>query len=104
MRMQVLSVSSILFLEQRKPEQGGAASNRDLLFDYEHHSQHPGEFACLGTITINSMSRPFRQGRTKMVRIDWAGMAELADAADSKSAEVHPSWGFNSPSRHQLKE
>ena len=31
-----------------------------------------------------------------------AGMAELADAADSKSAEVHPSWGFNSPSRHQL--
>ena len=24
-------------------------------------------------------------------------MAELADAADSKSAEVHPSWGFNSP-------
>jgi hypothetical protein len=29
-----------------------------------------------------------------------AGMAELADAADSKSAEVHPSWGFNSPSRH----
>src|SRR5262249_38940173 len=28
-------------------------------------------------------------------------MAELADAADSKSAEVHPSWGFNSPSRHQ---
>ena len=29
-------------------------------------------------------------------------MAELADAADSKSAEVHPSWGFNSPSRHQL--
>src|SRR5260370_19943501 len=31
-----------------------------------------------------------------------AGMAELADAADSKSAEVHPSWGFNSPSRHQF--
>src|SRR5262250_1949425 len=31
-----------------------------------------------------------------------AGMAELADAADSKSAEVHPSWGFNSPSRHHL--
>ena len=31
-----------------------------------------------------------------------AGMAELADAADSKSAEVHPSWGFNSPSRHQI--
>ena len=30
-----------------------------------------------------------------------AGMAELADAADSKSAEVYPSWGFNSPSRHQ---
>src|SRR5215831_6348967 len=29
-------------------------------------------------------------------------MAELADAADSKSAEVHPSWGFNSPSRHHL--
>src|SRR5207302_1699795 len=28
-------------------------------------------------------------------------MAELADAADSKSAEVHPSWGFNSPFRHQ---
>jgi hypothetical protein len=33
-----------------------------------------------------------------------AGMAELADAADSKSAEVHPSWGFNSPSRHQPKD
>ena len=31
-------------------------------------------------------------------------MAELADAADSKSAEVHPSWGFNSPSRHQLND
>ncbi len=30
-----------------------------------------------------------------------AGMAELADAADSKSAEGHPSWGFDSPSRHQ---
>ena len=29
-------------------------------------------------------------------------MAELADAAGSKSAEVHPSWGFDSPSRHQL--
>jgi hypothetical protein len=28
-----------------------------------------------------------------------AGMAELADAADSKSAEVHP----NSPSRHHKK-
>ena len=27
-------------------------------------------------------------------------MAELADAADSKSAEVHPSWGFDPPSRH----
>src|SRR5437016_13660060 len=27
------------------------------------------------------------------------GMAELADAAGSKSAEVHPSWGFDSPSR-----
>ena len=30
-------------------------------------------------------------------------MAELADAADSKSAEVHPSWGFDPPSRHQPK-
>ena len=29
-------------------------------------------------------------------------MAELADAADSKSAEVHPSWGFDPPSRHHL--
>src|SRR5579859_2461206 len=29
-------------------------------------------------------------------------MAELADAADSKSAEVYPSWGFDPPSRHQL--
>ena len=29
-----------------------------------------------------------------------AGMAELADAADSKSADLHWSWGFNSPSRH----
>jgi hypothetical protein len=27
-------------------------------------------------------------------------MAELADAADSKSAEVYPSWGFDPPSRH----
>src|SRR5215831_18225805 len=34
--------------------------------------------------------------------VSQAGMAELADAADSKSAEVHPSWGFNSPSRHHL--
>ncbi len=33
--------------------------------------------------------------------ISLAGMAELADAAGSKSAEVHPSWGFDSPSRHQ---
>ena len=31
-----------------------------------------------------------------------AGMAELADAADSKSADSEESWGFNSPSRHQL--
>ena len=30
-------------------------------------------------------------------------MAESADAADSKSAEVHPSWGFNSPSRHHIQ-
>ena len=29
-------------------------------------------------------------------------MAELADAADSKSADLHWSWGFNSPSRHHL--
>ena len=29
-------------------------------------------------------------------------MAELADAADSKSAEVHPSWGFDPPSRHHI--
>ena len=33
-----------------------------------------------------------------------AGMAELADAADSKSAEVHPSWGFDPPSRHQARK
>src|SRR5215467_5436259 len=32
--------------------------------------------------------------------LEGAGMAELADAADSKSAEVHPSWGFDPPSRH----
>ena len=38
------------------------------------------------------------------VPLSSAGMAELADAADSKSAEVHPSWGFNSPSRHQTFE
>jgi hypothetical protein len=30
-------------------------------------------------------------------------MAELADAADSKSAEVYPSWGFDPPSRHQAE-
>ena len=30
-------------------------------------------------------------------------MAELADAADSKSAEVYPSWGFDPPSRHHAK-
>ena len=29
-------------------------------------------------------------------------MAELADAADSKSAAGHPAWGFNSPLQHQL--
>ncbi len=26
----------------------------------------------------------------------------MEDAADSKSAEVYPSWGFESPLRHQL--
>ena len=25
----------------------------------------------------------------------------MEDAADSKSAEVYPSWGFESPLRHQ---
>ena len=30
-------------------------------------------------------------------------MAKLADAADLKSAEVYPSWGFKSPSGHQAK-
>ena len=32
---------------------------------------------------------------------NWAGVAELADAADSKSAAGHPAWGFNSPLQHQ---
>jgi hypothetical protein len=32
-----------------------------------------------------------------------AGVAELADAADSKSAAGHPAWGFNSPLQHQPK-
>ena len=27
----------------------------------------------------------------------------MEDAADSKSAEVYPSWGFESPLRHQAK-
>src|SRR5450759_1755451 len=31
-------------------------------------------------------------------------MAELADAADSKSAGAKASWGFDSPSRHQLNQ
>ncbi len=31
-----------------------------------------------------------------------AGVAELADAADSKSAAGHPAWGFNSPLQHQV--
>ena len=30
-----------------------------------------------------------------------AGMAELADAADLKSAALKRAWGFESPSRHQ---
>ena len=30
-----------------------------------------------------------------------AGVAELADALDSKSSDGHPSWGFKSPLRHQ---
>ena len=29
-------------------------------------------------------------------------MAKLADALDSKSSEVHPSWGFDSPLRHHV--
>jgi hypothetical protein len=33
----------------------------------------------------------------------WAGVAELADALDSKSSDGHPSWGFKSPLRHQLE-
>ena len=28
----------------------------------------------------------------------------MEDAADSKSAEVYPSWGFESPLRHQAAE
>ena len=31
-----------------------------------------------------------------------AGMAELADAADLKSADPKGLWGFESPSRHHL--
>ena len=27
----------------------------------------------------------------------------MEDAADSKSAEVYPSWGFESPLRHQVE-
>ena len=33
-----------------------------------------------------------------------AGMAELADAADLKSAGPKGLWGFESPSRHQLHQ
>src|SRR6185312_12891846 len=49
---------------------------------------------------------PDKPWSTGLVLLYWlrtflnAGMAELADAADSKSAEVHPSWGFDPPSRH----
>ena len=32
-----------------------------------------------------------------------AGVAELADARDSKSRQDNPWWGFDSPLRHQLK-
>src|SRR6185312_12327467 len=51
---------------------------------------------------------PDKPWSTGLVLLYWlrtflnAGMAELADAADSKSAEVHPSWGFDPPSRHHL--
>ena len=31
-----------------------------------------------------------------------AGVAELADAPDSKSGAVKTAWGFNSPLQHQL--
>ena len=31
----------------------------------------------------------------------WAGVAELADALDSKSSDGYPSWGFDPPLRHQ---
>src|SRR5260370_17732519 len=44
----------------------------------------------------------FRSGYVSLGSTSLAGMAELADGADSKSAEVPPSWGFNSPSRHQF--
>ncbi len=46
----------------------------------------------------NRLAGPQRSCDTRVL----AGMAELADAADSKSAEVHPSWGFDPPSRHQF--
>ena len=40
--------------------------------------------------------------RAKLIIRGAAGVAELADAADSKSAAGHPAWGFNSPLQHQI--
>ncbi len=46
-------------------------------------------------------SRRIVQGAEVLLICMRAGVAELADAADSKSAAGHPAWGFNSPLQHQ---
>ena len=44
----------------------------------------------------------FRAGFGKLLKLNAAGVAKLAYAADSKSAGVHSPWGFKSLLRHEL--
>ena len=43
----------------------------------------------------------FRAGSGKLLKLNAAGVAKLAYAADSKSAGVHSPWGFKSLLRHK---
>ena len=46
----------------------------------------------------------FGAGFDKLLKVNAAGVAKLAYAADSKSAGVHSPWGFKSLLRHLIAD
>ena len=72
----------------------------------EHQPETPsllsGQTSGHSRILLRRLEKIRRRMVSSIVLLVFAGVAELADAADSKSAAGHPAWGFNSPLQHQL--